>query len=670
MTEAKSRVRLGIIGIIVMALFSGLFARLWFLQVASSTSYAAQTEANRVRIIRESAVRGSILDRTGRTLVQSSLVNTIQVRRGITDAERERMVPNLAKALGVTQKYINRRLDSVRYSPYQPVPIQNEVPYKTLVYIKERPEMFPKVDAIRRSVREYPLFREWALIYPSVFEDTSPASHLLGYVGAVNKDEQKLHKDEGYGPDDVIGKVGVEQVFETELRGEPHARKLEVDSRGRLVQVLRDDPAEAGNDVQLTLDIDVQRVAEESLAQGMRKAGGLRDPTVRDRFKTYSAKGGAAVVLNARDGSVVALASAPTFDVQEFTDGIPIEKFQALNDPKSNYPLLNRAIQGQYAPASTWKLFTSIAALRSKITDPEEVIQDRGEVKFGDPPNEQTFKNAGNEAHGAVKLESAIQVSSDVYFYTMGFRFWRAFNDGDRDTGYAVQRLARRFGFGAKTGIGLPDEHAGRIPNQRFKARINASSSDESTKVWLPGDSAALAIGQGDLLVTPLQLATGYAAFINGGTVYQPRLAERVLTPGQASILRELPPQELSEVDIDPAGRDLIIAGMKNAVIGIGTAASAFSGLSLPAGWTVAGKTGTGEVFGRQDTSVFVGMVNPDAPPGSELPQYVIVVFVEEGGNGGSVAAPITKRIIQALAGEKDPPEVRLIPPKNPGGDR
>ncbi|MEX0664807.1 MAG: penicillin-binding protein 2 [Acidimicrobiia bacterium] len=673
MTEAKSRVRLGIIGIIVMALFAGLFARLWFLQVASSTSYAAQTEANRVRIIHETAVRGSILDRNGRVLVVSSLVNTIQVRRGITDAERKRMVPNLAKALGVTKKYINKRLDSVRYSPYQPVPIQNDVAYKTLVYIKERPEMFPKVDAVRRSVREYPLFKEIALIYPSVFKDTSPASHLLGYVGAVNKDEQKLHEGEGYGPDDVIGKVGVEQVFETELRGKPRARKLEVDSRGRLVQVLRDDAADAGNDVQLTLDIDVQRVAEESLAQGMRKASGLRDPTIKDRFKTYSAKGGAAVVLDASDGSVIALASAPTFDVQEFTDGIPIEKYQALNDPKSNYPLLNRAIQGQYAPGSTWKLFTALAGLETGVIDPEEVIQDKGEIKFGVPPNEQIFKNAGKERHGAVKLESAIQISSDVYFYTMGFRFFRAFEKGNRATGYSVQRLARRFGFGTKTGIGLPDEHVGRIPNQRYKARINKNNSDGSTRVWLPGDSAALAVGQGDLLVTPLQLAAGYAAFVNGGKLYQPRLAQSILTPGRASILRELPPQELGDINLDPEVRQLVMNGLKNAVIGIGTAAPAFSGISLPAGWQAAGKTGTAEVFGRQDTSVFVGIVNPDPPEGADpadFPQYVVVVFVEEGGNGGSVAAPITKRIIQALAGEKDPPEVRLIPPKNPGGDR
>jgi penicillin-binding protein 2 len=374
--------------------------------------------------------------------------------------------------------------------------------------------------------------------------------------------------------------------------------------------------------------------------------------------------------LDASNGSIVALASAPTFDVQEFTDGIPIEKYQALNDPKSNYPLLNRAIQGQYAPGSTWKTFTALAALEQKVTNQEEVIQDRGEIKFGTPPNEQTFKNAGKERHGAVKLESAIQVSSDVYFYTMGFRFWRAFDDGDRDTGYAIQRLARRFGFGRKTGVGLPDEHAGRIPNQRFKARINAANSDESTKVWLPGDSAALAVGQGDLLVTPLQLASGYAAFVNGGKLYQPRLASNILTPGSASILRELPPQVIGEVEIDPDQRTMIMNGLKNAVVGIGTAAPAFQGLSLPAGWVVGGKTGTAEVFGRQDNSVFVGFVNPDPPAGSELPQYVIVVFVEEGGNGGSVAAPITKRIIQALAGEQEPPEVRLIPPKNPGGDR
>ncbi|MSO78232.1 MAG: penicillin-binding protein 2 [Acidimicrobiia bacterium] len=676
MTEAKSRVRLGIIGVIVMALFSALFVRLWFLQVgSSSTGFAAQTEANRVRILHEPAVRGSIYDRRGQKLVENELVNTIRIRRGLTDEERKILVPNLAKALkseGVTKGYVNDRLDSGRYGPYEPVPIKDDVPYKKLVYIKERPEMFPKVDVVRRSVRVYKLFEEIKLIYPSVFAEATPASHVLGYVGPVNKGEQKLHKGEGYGPDDVIGKVGVEQVFESELRGEPRTRKLEVDSRGRLVQVLRDKAAQAGNDVQLTLDLDVQRVAEESLTVAMRKAGKLKDPSIKDRFKTFSAKGGAAVVMDATDGSIVALASAPTFDITEFTDGIPIEKYVALNDPKSNFPLLDRAIQGQYAPGSTFKTFTALAALESGTTTPDEIIQDNGELKFGDPPNEQTFKNAGKERHGAVRMESAIQVSSDVYFYTMGFRFWHAYNNSNLKKGYVIQHVARRFGFGRSTGTGLPDEHVGRVPDRKFKADLNKNSPNDSDRSWLPGDSAALAVGQGDFLVTPLQLATGYSAFVNGGTIYAPRLASAVLTPGGQSELRKLPPQKIGQVELDPAYRTVIMEGLKKVIIGIGTAAEAFRAYGgLPA----AGKTGTAEVFGKQDTSVFVGIINPDATPETITDdpmthQYVIVVFVEEGGNGGSVAAPVAKRIMQALSGDPNPPEVRLIQPKTPGGDR
>jgi penicillin-binding protein 2 len=667
-TEASSRVRLGVIGVIVIALFTGLFARLLFLQVASSTSYAAQTEANRVRVITEPAIRGRILDRNGKVIVESQLVNTIQVRRGLTDPERKRMVPRLAKVLHVSKKYIDKRLDSVRYSPYQPVPIADRVPYKKLVYIKERPEQFPRVDVVRRSIRVYPLEREYRILYglPSV------AAHLLGYVGAVNAKEQKLHKGEGYGPDDVIGKVGVEQVFETELRGKHRVRKLEVDSRGRLVQVLSDKPAEAGNDVQLTLDIDVQRVAEESLASGMKKAGGLRDPTIKERFKTYGAKGGAAVVLDATDGSVVALASAPTFDVSKFTDGIPAEEYAQLNDPKSNYPLLDRAIQGQYAPGSTFKLFTAMAALEDNVVKPDDEVLDRGFVEFGNDTTKETFKNAQKEAHGVVKLRSAIQVSSDVYFYIMGFRFWDAYKKGDKAKGYGIQKVARRFGFGRPTGIGLPNELHGRVPDGKWKARFNRNSVNQSDKSWLPGDSAHLATGQGDLLVTPVQLANAYATFVNGGTTFAPRLAEKILTPGGASVLRDLPAQEVSHGHVKPEIRDAILPGLEDVVVGIGTAAGAFTGYSgLPA----AGKTGTAEVFGKQDTSVFVGIVNPELPTTDaslsdpKTHQYVVVVMVEEGGNGGSVAAPIARRIMEGISGNPSPPDVRLVPPRHPRGD-
>jgi penicillin-binding protein 2 len=655
--EGNSRVRLGVIGVIVMALFSGLFARLWFLQIASSESFAAETKANRLRVITEPAVRGSILDVKGRVIVRNELVDSIQVRRGLLDEDRKVMVPRLAKVLGVSERFINRRLDSVRYSPYQPVPIIDQVPYEKLVYIKERPELFPKVDVVRRSIRVYP-----------AFEGTEPvASHLLGYVGAINAKEQKLHKKDGYGPEDVIGKEGIEQVFETELRGSPRVRKLEVDSRGRLVRVLSDKPAVAGNDVQLTMDLEIQRVAEESLAQGMRKASGLKDPGVRTKFQTYKATGGAAVVLDARDGSVVALASAPTFDITKFTDGIPVEDFREYTNPENSYPLLNRAIQGQYAPASTWKLFTSIAALETGVVTPDEVINDRGSVRF----EEREFFNASKEPHGNVTLPTALAVSSDVYYYIMGFRFWHQFNNdnkekpgsGEKGVGYAIQKVAERFGFGKDTNIGLGSELSGRIPTEAFKERLNKDDSDPATRDWLPGDSANFSVGQGDLLVTPMQMATAWAAFANGGTLYAPRLASQVLTPASETILRELPPQETGKTGVKREVRDHIMPGLIGATSpgGIGTAGRAFSGYGGP--YEVAGKTGTAEVNGKQDTSVFCAIVNPNPPPDSDEPQYVVVVFVEEGGNGGSVAAPIARRIIEAINGEAEPPEVRVVPP-------
>jgi len=649
-TEARSRVRLGVIGVIIAALFSALFARLWFLQVATSESFAAETRANRIRTITEPAIRGSILDRAGRVLVENELVNSVQIRRGITKSERKEMVPRLAMVLGVSEEYISSRIDSVRYSPYQPVPVADEVPLETIVYLKERPELFPKVTTVRRSIRVYP--------------NGPVAPHLLGYVGVINAKEQKLFANDHYGPEEVIGKDGVEQMFETQLRGEPRVRKLEVDSRGRLVRVLSDKPAKAGNDVQLTLDLDIQRITEESLRQGMAAAGGRRNTSEKTRFETYKASGGAAVVLDARDGSVIALASEPSFDVSKFTDGIPIEEFKALNDPASNYPLLDRVIQGQYAPGSTWKLFTAIAALENGFVTPDEVIQDRGYIEIGNPP--QRFSNAGEEAHGGVALSTALTVSSDVYFYVQGWRMWQVYSardekPGNLTRGYSIQRTARKFGFSKPTGIGLPNELPGRVPDEGFKIEVNQGNPDPFTREWLPGDNIALAVGQGDLLVTPLQLASGYATFANGGTRWAPRVASKILAPGGETILRELPPQKVGTVKIDPAIRPPIIEGLKNAVLpgGIGTAARAFAGYN---GIPVAGKTGTAEVQGKQDTSVFAAIVNPE-PATPDEPQYVIVVFVEQGGAGGAVAAPIARRIAEGLSGELAPENVRVVAP-------
>jgi penicillin-binding protein 2 len=377
-------------------------------------------------------------------------------------------------------------------------------------------------------------------------------------------------------------------------------------------------------------------------------------------------------VLNANDGSVVALASNPSFPVQEFTNGLPAARFKELNDPKNHFPLLNRAVQGLYAPGSTFKLITSIAALQENITNPEEVIADRGFVIFGSEGQERTFQNAGKTPHGTVRLVRGITLSSDVYFYIMGFRFFDEWNKGHEAKGFAVQRVARQLGFGKPTGIGLANEARGRIPDDKFKKAFNKNNPDKFAQQWLPGDSANLAVGQGDMLVTPLQLANAYAAFINGGKIFQPHLADKVLTPGHQQTLRELPTRLVSRITIKPEVRDPIMEGLLGVTHSVeGTAQPAFSDYQ---GVDVGGKTGTAEQQPKQDNALFVGVVNPNPTPEQKCEkkpggdrsgcQYVVVVVVEQGGFGGSVAAPIARRIIDGLNGNPDPDPVRLRPRK------
>ena len=302
MTEGNSRLRLGIIGVIVFALFSALFARLWFLQVADSTSFAAQTEKNRVRTIKDPPVRGSILDDKGNVVVQNTLVDEVTVKRGLTPAETSITATNLARVLLMSKKAVLNELDSPRFSPYEPVTVAKQVSFDSLVYIEEHPELFPGVQATRRTTRYY----KW----------NDLAAHLIGYVAAINKDELKIHKGQGYGQSDQIGKQGVEQLFESELRGVPRTRRLEVDSRGRFVQVLSDTPAQAGHDVELSLDLGVQKIAEDSLNQGMQFARNIHSTSGGN----LKADAGAVVVLERerrigrRDGVVAPVSREPVHE--------------------------------------------------------------------------------------------------------------------------------------------------------------------------------------------------------------------------------------------------------------------------------------------------------------------------------------------------------------------
>ncbi len=669
MTEANSRFRLTVVGFVVFALFSALFARLWFLQVGNSTSYAAQTEQNRIRVVREPAIRGSIVDRDGQVLVQNTLVDSITVKRGLTADERAVTVKNLARVLAVTPASIERELDSPKYSIYEPVPIARDATFETLVYVREHPELFPGVSAVRQSIREYPARLN--------IDDSPPVgAHLLGYVASINKQEYKVQKDAGYTQNDLIGKQGVEQLFESELKGRPRERRLEVDSRGRLVGEAEEVVPTPGNDIQLTIDLDVQRVAEESLADGMRQARNYRD---RISGQTYKATSGAVVVLDAQTGDVVALASAPTFNIAKFTTGIPTDEFQYLTDPANHLPLIDRAVQGLYAPGSTFKPFSLYAALRDKPTvedgtpfDENFHFWDDGAIEFGAEGKEQQFQNAGKQANGSVDATRAMVVSSDVFWYNIGILYWRTWGRGheseldEKAPQYGIQRTARMFGFSKPTGIGLPGEARGRVPNLAFKQEVNRGNPDGSSQVWLPGDSMNLAVGQGDMLVTPLQLASAYATLANGGTFHQPRLAKRVLeggsTLGEPKVVRDLPVQPSKKVGLDPAILDTIIPGLEGVVCSQeGTAHAAFR--DYPCG-EIMGKTGTAEIqAGKQDTALFVGVSPSRVDPANPRPQYVVAVVVEEGGFGGSVAAPIARRVFDALRGDPNPPPVRTYPP-------
>jgi penicillin-binding protein 2 len=645
-----TRVRLSIVGVIVLALFSTLLARLWFLQVASGSDFAEAAQSNRIRVIEEPGQRGRILDRNGVPIVDNTILDTVKFERGLTDEERATSVENLSDLTGQPEELIDARLDDKNISPYASVPMTFPIKLRDLVYIDEHPADFPGVESVRLPVRSYP------------YGDL--AAHALGYMGEVNEDQLEYLRAQGYEPGDRIGRGGIEQTFESVLRGTPYQKTVEINAQGRIVNTLGVQPAKAGRDVWTTLDIDIQRVAEESLAQGMEGARGFVNGSNETKLEYFKAPAGAAVVLDARTGGVVAMASNPTYNPEDLANGISPQLWEELQGRGSGKPFVNRATQGQYAPGSTFKLISAIAGLESNVKAAEEGVPggimvspwlDDGCIDLDDGTQRC---NAGEVEHGLVDLTQALSVSSDTFFYVIGLNLWSKFyNEGDEQDGEALQNVAHRYGFGAPTGFTLASEQPGRVPDDDFKKDFNAENPDPHSRVWLPGDNISLATGQGDLLVTPLQLADAYAAFANNKTLWAPQIATKVTEPG-GEVVSEIPPKAVREVHIQRDWRNQILDGFKGAVGNPdGTAKLAFSG--IPYG-EIAGKTGTAQVNGKGDTSVFAA-ITPADPATKDVPQYVVVVFVEEAGFGASVAAPIARRIIDEINGIDDGTPVQVI---------
>jgi penicillin-binding protein 2 len=637
----NSRVRVSIVGIVVVALFSTLLARLWFLQSGPENSLKVQAVVDSTRVLQTENPRGEILDSGGKVLVSDRASWAITVDRTLSPHTAARVIGQLAEQLRVPPKELESQYESKRQSPLEPAVVALDVLQPDRLAILQDPEDYPGVHVVELTVRSYP--------------QGDLAAQVLGYVGEVDAGDLARHKNSDYQAGDQIGKAGAEAAFESVLRGRPRRETIEVDPRGQQVgDPVSIDRGSVGDNVNLTIDSGTQHAAQLALAQGILSARRLKDVTVAALgFATLKAPAGAAIVLNAEDGSVVADASFPTYQPSWWVGGISSANLATLMSDPNNSPLLNLATQGQYAPGSTFKLVSALAMTKYNIRAVGDYYTDTGSV----PLENTVFHNANNESFGPVDLEQAMTVSSDAYFYTVGDAFWHVWKRGDTARGLGIQAQARELGFGAATKFEL-DEAPGRVPDPAWvKAFANANYKTaverQQNGTWYPYDDIFPAVGQGDLTVTPLQLANAYAAFANGGTLWQPHIEQGVAT-GDGHESRVVP-KVIRHLNFDPATRAAMLAGFEGAVANPkGTAYLAFQGFPL-ATIPVAGKTGTAQVAGKGDTSLFVGMFGGTA----NSPKYVVAVVVEQAGFGAQTAAPIARRIIESMNGLTTP----LTPP-------
>lgn len=596
--------RLAAFGVIILIVLGVLLIRLWSMQVIAGEAFAKQADDNRVRKITTEAPRGRILDRKGRELVSNRATLAVLVEPRAS--EDTTMLVRLSTVLGMPMPEIKEKIASKREAALAARVVAIDVPMDVAAYLSEHESEFPGVTVDSRAVRKYP--------------QGKLAAHVLGYTGLMSENEAAMPQFEGYQMGDVVGKTGAEAAFEKALQGDRGYRRVQVDARGRQRGVLEEVDPVPGRDVKLTIDADVQRVAEAALQAALKDAH-------RDNYN--KARAGAAVAIDVKTGEVIAMASAPNYNPDLFLNGISEKDWKALTKEGSEYPLTNRAIMAQYPPASTFKAFTGLAGLDSKIVAAGSTVNCQGKwTGLGVQWKKYCWKHSG---HGYESFVEGIRDSCDAVFYEIGKDFYNA-------KGEPFQTYVRRFGFGSKTGIELPGEADGRVPDAAWKKAYNEDYPEYQQ--WQPGDTVNMAIGQGDLLVTPLQLAAGYSGIANGGKVIRPHMLRQILGSDGKPVYAEKP-----RVAFDSKAKPANLATMRSAlelVTESGTAKGAFRGFGVP----VAGKTGTAQVYGKDDYAWFVGF----AP--AAKPKYCVVVVVEQGGHGGSVAAPAARDILAKLLGE------------------
>ncbi len=692
--------RVALLGGFAFVLFAIVFFRLWFLQVLTGEDYVSQARENRVRKVRIEAPRGDIVDRNGRLLVRTRVAPVVQVvpsqlpesvlkvaddyraarakvegqrlqaasrlrgldrelgedgRRSTRVERRERRrlaraartaapvsVPalpaeapdvralyrRLARVIGVSTRTVHERvIEGVAETPYSNVTIKTDVPKAAFNYLRERKEQFPGIAVEKLYLRNYP--------------HDELAAQLFGTLREISPKELERRRYRGVAAGTRIGASGIEYEYDPYLRGRDGYTKVVINALGNRDErreTTRVEPKQ-GNQLKLSLDLDLQRTANNALRRAIAAAAG------------NGAKAGAYVAMDPRNGEVLALGSYPSFDANVFAKPLSQRSYDELNSEARGAPLFNRAIAATYPTGSTFKIVTAMAALQEGLITPSSTIVDAGVFKLGD----REFKNARDAVFGPLQLRRALTVSSDVFFYELGAQA--------NGKGPIIQDWARRLGIGRKTGIDIPGEFPGLVPdsawrNQGYDAYLKCAKKAKVTpgstealyacggieRPWSTGDNVNLAVGQGDLQATPLQLATAYSTVANGGRVVRPHLGQAV-EDGSGRLVQQIRMRPRRNVEFSKANQQAIMDGLRGAASDEGgTSADVFKGFPYP----VYGKTGTAERAPNPDQSWYAAYVPHPTRP------IVIVTTVEKGGFGAETAAPAARLILSEWFHLKD----------------
>ncbi|HET7514096.1 MAG TPA: penicillin-binding protein 2 [Gaiella sp.] len=624
--------RVGILGIVALAVFAVLFFRLWSLQVLSGDTYLAAAQGNQLRTIRLEAPRGTILDRHGKVIVDN--VAGTAVKLWVGDLPRNRryaVIRHLADVLRVSPLRLAKEVDERIADPLNPITVKTAVGEDQVAYLYEHASEFPGVQIQQTYLRHYP--------YQSL------AAQVLGYVGEVSQGELDS-KPNVYRPGDKVGKTGVESRDDEYLRGDAGQAEIRVDSMGRPqgpLQLRRE--ARPGKAVRLTIDVGLQRAAEQALRYGISTARANQ---------SYYADGGAIVALDPNDGAVLAMASSPTYKPSVYVGRVDPKKIEPLVNDKvakeKNYPGINRVTSGVYPPGSTWKPVTALAAMQEHVLQPYQALQCTPTATYG--LDKQEFRNWDPYVNQPMTLVEALARSCDTYFYQLGYQFYLE-GDAGRNR---MQQWAKKFGFGVPTGFDLGGEQTGLVPTPAWRKKAFKGDWD---RAWNPGNSIQLSIGQQDVQVTPLQMARFYAMIANGGKLVTPYVVSQVETAapnGQSPVVeRRFAPDPPKAVGVDPAALAVVRDGLYSATHSTyGTSSGVFASFPIP----IAGKTGTAEKVVQlpgypaghtEDQSWWCGY----GPALNEAPRVVVCAVIENGGHGSTAAAPAALRVFEKFFGVK-----------------